>query len=411
MAPIPFRILTFTTLYPSAVRPRHGIFVETRLSHVRQSSDVDVRVVAPVPWFPSKAAIFGEYGTYARTPREEVREGVRIDHPRFFTLPVIGMYTQPLALARAASGTIRGLLRAGFDFDVIDAHYLYPDGVAAAMLARSFGKPLVLTARGSDVNLLMQHRMPRNMVLGAARQAGAVVAVSSALKARLIEYGVDAARTHVLRNGVDTDVFRPVPVADARASLGLGAGAVFASVGNLVAAKGHDLVIEAVATIPGATLVIVGDGPERQRLAERARALGVSQRVRFLAVRPQRDLAVVYSAVDALVLASTREGWPNVVLEAIACGTPVIATPVGGVPEIIANSVVGTIVDERSPLALASAMTRVLSTPPGRQALTDYAARFGWRETALGHLALCRQIAASHRVARSGCATVTSHGV
>ncbi len=399
MTNLPLRVLAFTTLYPSTVRPRHGIFIETRLAHFRRRTGTEIRVVAPVPWFPSTAQRFGTYALYAGTPREEVLDGVRVYHPRYLTVPVVGTYSQPFALAQGAARTIGALVREGFDFDLIDAHYLYPDGVAAAMLAKRFGKPLVLTARGSDVNLLMQYRWPRHLILRAARQADAIVTVSAALKARLVEFGVDPSHVRILRNGVDTDVFRPVPVAVARSALGLDAGPVFVAVGNLVPEKGHDLAIDAVATIPDAVLLIVGDGPKRARLEAHARERGVAHRVHFLPVRAQRDLPTVYSAADALVLASSREGWPNVVLEAMACGTPVVATDVGGVPEIIANPNVGIVVAERSGTALADAMRRLLATRCDREALAGYAARFGWNETAAGQAALCREILAVHGAA------------
>lgn len=399
MAAKPLRILTFTTLYPSAERPRHGIFVETRLAHLRACTDVDLRVVAPVPWFPSRAPRFGLYAQYARTPAEEVRDGVQVLHPRYVTAPRIGMYTQPYALAHAAAATLHKLRRDGFDFDLIDAHYLYPDGVAAAMLARRFGKPLLLTARGSDVNLLMDYRWPRRLILEAVRQAGAVVAVSAALRERLVAHGVDPAHVQVLRNGVDTEIFRPIARADARATLALPTGPVIAVVGNLVPEKGVDLVLDAVAALPDATVVIVGDGPERARLEAQAHALGIAERVRFLAVRPQRELAKVYSAADVLVLASSREGWPNVLLEAMACGTPVVATAVGGVQEIVTSRVAGRVVAERSGAALADALREVLARPPVQSTVAQFASQFGWQETAVGYAAACRALLAPSAVA------------
>jgi len=386
--------LTFTTLFPSSVRPRHGIFVETRLSHFRRTTGADVQVVAPVPWFPSKADRFGRYALFARTPRRESRDGVDVYHPRYLTLPGLGMHSQPYAIACGAARTVRRMIRDGFDFDLIDAHYLYPDAVAAAILARKFRKPLIVTARGSDVNLIMQLPLQRRMILRALSRAQGIVTVSAALKNRLVELGGDASRIRVLRNGVDTRIFRPVPVAEARAALGLDNGPVFASVGNLVPEKGHDLAIEAAATIPDAALLIVGEGPERRQLEGLAHARGIAARVRFLPVRPQNELGVVYSAADALVLASSREGWPNVVLESMACGTPVIATAVGGVPEIIGTSIGGVVVAERTATALANGMRKVLAEPPGRDAVAALALEFGWDEVAQGQAALCREVLA-----------------
>ena len=397
----PLKILTFTTLYPSEVRPRHGIFVETRLQHFRRFADAEVRVIAPVPWFPSGNPHFGRYSVYARTPREEVRDGIRVMHPRYVTAPGIGMYTQPFALALSAVSTLRAMRSEGFDFDLIDAHYLYPDGVAAAILARWFKRPFLVTARGSDVNVLPRYRLPRRMILRALGSAAAIVAVSTALKDELAAIGVDRSRVHVLRNGVDISMFQPVPPAAARAALRLGAGPVFASVGNLVPEKGHDLVIDAIVAIPEATLLIVGEGAELQRLQNLARIRGVEQRVQFLSTRAQRELTVVYSAADALVLGSTREGWPNVLLEAMACGTPVVARAVGGVPEIVSDPIAGIVVTQRSSPALADAMAQLLAHPRDRNAVRCYAGRFGWDDTSRTLATLLERILACDRVAEA----------
>ena len=424
------KAVVFTTLFPSAERPRHGIFVETRLSHVRRCADIAMQVVAPVPWFPSKSERFGRYAAFARTPREEVRDGACVHHPRYLTLPGAGMYLQPWTLAHGAARVLRRLRRAaldvavhaephprlaehgrrllrrlrrqGYAFDVLDAHYLYPDGVAAAILARKFDVPFVLTARGSDVNVLMRYALPRQLMLWAMREAFAVITVSAALRERLIATGVEPSHVRVLRNGVDTRVFAPVAPVQARAALGVETGGnVFAVVGNLVAEKGCDLVIRALVDIPAAILLIVGEGPERARLDALARALGVADRVRFLAVRTQRDLAQVYSAADALVLASSREGWPNVLLESMACGTPVVATAVGGVPEIVTNPLAGIVVDERSTPALLRAMREIVARPPARAEIVAYAARFGWEQTAREHAALCRDAVLSRASTRA----------
>ncbi len=392
MARTGLRVLTFTTLYPNSVCPRHGIFVETRLRHIQRLADFDVHVVAPVPWFPSAARHFGKYASFARVPREEILNDIPVRHPRYLTIPGLGMYSAPFALAAGAASTIDALQRQGFSFDLIDAHYFYPDGVAAAILAKKYGKPLLITARGSDLNLLPTYRYPRRLIRWAANHADAIVTVSSALKDRLTDLGIDGSRIRVLRNGVDCDVFRPVDHPEARKVLGVDSRPVFAAVGNLVAEKGFDLAIDATAMIPGATLVIVGEGPDRRRLEERAARRDIAERVRFLPVRPQRELANVYSAADALVLASSREGWPNVLLEAMACGTPVVAIDVGGVSEIVRSPVAGVVVRERTAEALAAALKQVLDEPRDRAALRRYALQFDWEETARGHIALCREV-------------------
>lgn len=394
------RILTFTSLYPSEARPRHGIFVETRLAAMQRIADVEACVVSPVPWFPFEHGRFGTYAKYARTSRAEVRLGNRVFYPRYWTAPGVGMYVQPLTMALGALATLRKLVGTGvFDFDVIDAHYLYPDGVAAAILARKLDKPLVITARGSDVNLLARYAWPRRLLRWAASEAHAIVTVSEALSKRLIELGVDASKITVARNGVDMERFAPVDQAAARQRLGLGtAGPIIASIGNLVTEKGHDVVIDAVRQLPTVRLIIVGDGPERARLLDRVATNGLAARVLLLTAQPQHELKWIYGAADVVVLASMREGLPNVLLEAFACGRPVVATRVGGIPEIVTDPVAGRMIDERTPTAVANAVKEVLAAPNGATATRAFARRFEWPAAARSSLdALERGIGAHAR--------------
>ena len=177
----PIRLLTFSTLYPSSVRPGHGIFVETRLRELVASGQVVSKVVAPVPWFFSGHPVFGRYARMAQTPRRELRHGLDVQHPRYALPPRVGMNMAPFLLAWGARPAVQQLLNEGYDFDVMDAHYYYPDGVAAALLARHFKKPLTITARGSDINLLARYRLPRTLMRWAAQQAQASIGVSAAL--------------------------------------------------------------------------------------------------------------------------------------------------------------------------------------------------------------------------------------
>jgi hypothetical protein len=183
------KVLTFSTLYPNAARPAHGIFVETRLRQLIATGQVESKVLAPVPWFPLRHAAFGEYALHARAPSQEHRHGIEVIHPRYPLIPKIGMTLAPMLLAQAVKPAIRSLLER-FEFDAIDAHYLYPDGVAAAILGKQFGKPVVLTARGTDVTLVPQYRLPRAMILWAARSAAAIITVSRSLKNGLAGLGV-----------------------------------------------------------------------------------------------------------------------------------------------------------------------------------------------------------------------------
>jgi glycosyltransferase involved in cell wall biosynthesis len=394
------RVLTFSSLFPSTARPRHGIFVETRVRHLVHDCGVDARVIAPVPWFPSGAAVFGAYAAMARTPRHALRDGgLPVSYPRYPMLPRIGVGFQPDGMALAAARDVANLKRTGWSPDLIDAHYFYPDGVAAALLARRLGLPLVITARGTDINVLGRMPGPARRIVWAAERASAVIAVSTRLKDALVAMGVSPSKVSVLRNGVDTDVFRPEDRAAARQRLRLPAGALLACVGNLAPEKGHALAIESLPQLPDCHLVLVGEGPLRADLAALAQRLGVAGRVLFLPNMPQSDLRGVYSAADALLLPSLREGWPNVVLEAFACGTPVVATDAGAVAEMITAGHLGRIVADRQPGAYAAAIRALLAAAPDREAIRAHAARFDWTSISRAQLALFRHALAGHRAA------------
>jgi glycosyltransferase involved in cell wall biosynthesis len=233
--------------------------------------------------------------------------------------------------------------------------------------------------------------------------------VSGALKRAMIELGIPGDRITVLRNGVDLERFRPVSRADARARLGL-RGPLLASVGNLVSEKGHDLVIRAIARREGLALVIVGRGPEREHLARLAGELGVAGRVSMLDEMPQDQLRDLYSAADVLVLASSREGWPNVLLEALACGTPVVAFDVGGVPEIVADLAVGRVVTERNDTCLAAAVGDLLDSPPERARIRRYAEGFSWDAVTRGQLDLFAAAIAAHAARPAACSADAANG-
>jgi glycosyltransferase involved in cell wall biosynthesis len=388
------KILTFSTLYPNVVQPRHGVFVEERLRHLVAGGCVSATVVAPVPWFPWRHPCFGRYAQFAAVPGEEIRHGMRVLHPRYPMLPKVGMSVAPWLMARALLPVLRRLEQEQGPFDLIDAHYFYPDGVAAAWLGGRMGKPVVITARGTDVNWIPRFRLPRSQLCWAAARAAGLVSVSRALGEHLVRLGVPRERITVLRNGVDLDRFRPQAEAGAalREELGLADGAVLLSVGSLIERKGHHITLRALLHLPEATLLIAGEGPLGEALRRQAEASGLGARVRLLGPVPHADLPRYFSAADVSVLASSREGMPNVVLESLACGTPVVACDVEGISEVLAEPVAGRVVSAREPEALAEGVAALLDTHPGRDAVREYAQRFSWDETSAGQLALFRAI-------------------
>lgn len=386
-------ILTATTLFPNAEQPSHGIFVETRLRHLTAGGKVCAHVLAPVTWAPP---VLSRFRKLRQVPDRELRNGLTLEHPRYLVIPKIGMNLAPHTLYRAMRRRLRQLQDAGFRPDLIDAHYFYPDGVAAAWLAREFRLPLTITARGTDINLIPEYPRPRRLILEAAERAGAIITVCQALKDRLTELGAPAEKITVLRNGVDLNAFRMKDRDVLRARLGL-KGFVVASVGLLIERKGHHLVIQALADLPDTTLLIAGSGPERQNLEALAARLGVGDRLRFLGNLDQSALCDVYNGADALVLASSREGWANVLLEAMACGTPVIGTAVWGTPEVIARPEAGILMKDRDAHSIVESVHALRQNLPERAATRRYAEQFDWQATTDGQLRIFRMLIDTHR--------------
>lgn len=386
------KILTFSTLFPNAAKPHHGIFTETTLRQQLATGEVESKVVAPIPWFPFSNRAFGEYSVYAQAPRSEKRAGVDVFHPRFLALPKMNMYLAPISIAQSAKSVVARILDEGFEFDLIDAHYFFPDGVAASLLGKYFNKPVVISALGTDINVVMKSAIAKQMMLWAGRKSAAMITVCQSLKSSMVASGMDATSITVLRNGVDLQLFKPLDRCTMRRELGMD-GFTLLSVGNLHEPKGHHHIISALASMPGVRLMISGSGPARGRLEACARAAGVSERVSFLGALHQSRLRDYYGAADALVLASSREGWANVLLESMACGTPVVATAVGGTPEVVRSSAAGVLISEATPEHVVEGIQRLRANYPDRLATRTYAEDYSWNATTRGQIDLFRQAA------------------
>jgi len=388
-------ILTVSTLYPNDAQPTHGVFVETRLRKLVADGRVRAQVMAPVPWLPPHVS-YGSLGPLWSVPRLTERHGIKVSHPRYLVVPKVGMNLAPHMLYRAMHGEFRRLQAAGLKVDLIDAHYFYPDGVAAVWLARAFLLPVVVTARGTDINLIPAFAYPRRLILSAAEKADAMITVCKALKDRLVELGAADKRIRVLRNGVDLELFQPRDREPLRRKLGL-SGFAIASVGHLVERKGHHNVIRALAAMPDATLLIAGDGPERAALERLASTVNVAERVRFLGTLDQAALGDVYNCADVLVLASSREGWANVLLEAMACGTPVVASHVWGTPEVVASPEAGVLMPSLDSDGVLAGIRAIRSAPPDRAQTRRYAEGFDWQATTEGQIELFSEILARRK--------------
>ncbi|MBA4049008.1 MAG: glycoside hydrolase [Sphingomonas sp.] len=384
------RVLTLATLFPDATRPNFGVFVERQTLGLSRCAGVEVRVVAPVgipPWPLSRHA---HYAGFADVPLREAWHGLSVERPRFAIMPGTGGRLHVPALIRRLQPVLSAMRR-DFPFDVIDAEFFFPDGPAAVALGRHFGVPVSIKARGADIHLWGQGPT-RAQVRRAGQAADAMLAVSAAMRADMVALGIPAERIAVHHTGVDAARFGGIGRAEARAAHGL-SGPVVISLGALVARKGHDVVIDAVAMLPDATLLIVGEGPEREVLAARIVALGLSDRVRLTGAVAHAELGRLLPAADVMALASASEGLANAWVEAMACGVPIVIPDIGGAREVLTDPGYGLIAD-RTPAAFAEAIGMLIAQPPLPERVQQGAARFSWDTNATAlHAHLARLVA------------------
>jgi glycosyltransferase involved in cell wall biosynthesis len=379
------RVLTFTSLYPNNVWPNHGVFIKERMTHFAALEGCEVKVVAPVPYFPPLQ--LGHRFLFSQVLRREVIAGLDVYHPRYFMVPKVGMALYGILMFLSVLPVVKRIQQ-DFNFDIIDAHYIYPDGFAAVLLGHLFRKPVIISARGSDINLFVEFPLIRWLLQYTLHKANKVIAVCQALKDAMVQLEIPQEKIWVIPNGVDMGKFHPFPKGDARKKLALPMDKrVILSVGGLIPRKGFDLLIKALKILfeelhqKNLYLVIVGEGKARKELEQLITSLHLSEYVRLVGDIPHQQLYLWYSAADLFCLASSREGWPNVLLESLACGTPVVAASVWGIPEVIRSEEVG-LLTQRNERQLAEKLFLALNKTWRPEAIVRFAREQTWDRVA-----------------------------
>lgn len=388
------RVLVLSTLFPDASRPNFGIFVERQTRALSARDGVEVQVVAPrgLPPFPLDR--HPRYAALADQPLHEDWRGLPVHRPRFRNLPGTGGRLHAAMLARALRPMLTRLRR-DFPFDVISAEFFFPDGPAAVALGKAFGVPVSIKARGSDIHQWTRRPAIARQIVSAGRAADGLLSVSLALRDDMIALGMPAERTECIVTGVDLTRFAPRDRQDAKQALGI-AGPLVASVGALIPLKGHDLLIDAVATLPGVQLAIAGQGPEAPRLAAKIAAMGLGDRVRLLGAIPPDRIAELLAAADVMALASASEGLANAWLEALASGTPIVIPDIGGARQVVTVPAAGHIV-ARTPDAFAAAIAALLADPPAPADVRRVAEPFTWAANSERLHRFLAQLVSRHR--------------
>lgn len=390
------RVLVITNLFPNAQNPTAAAFNRQQFAALARYCEVEV--MATLPWFPAieRLRSFSPHGSdLGSIPFRERIAGLPVTHPRTLYLPKIGGAVSALLYA---GSLLPHLVKYRDRIDVVLGSWAYPDGAAAVAVARLLGVPAVVKVHGSDLNVIAKRPGPRRVLRWALPRAARVIAVSRALAAEAAGLGVAADSIDLIYNGVDGALFFPRDRGAARRQLGRDPGErLVVFVGNLLASKGALDLIDAFAEVarrrPRARLALVGRGADRA--ACEARAAPLSGRVELVGPRPHAEIATWIAAADVVSLPSYNEGTPNIVLEALASGRRIVATGVGGIPDLVHSSELGELVGAGDTAALAAALDRALETDYDAAAVARAGRRGDWSESAAQvHDSLLRAVSA-----------------
>lgn len=362
------KILVITNLFPNTQETVRGAF--NRQQIVELSRLCDVKVVAPLPLHYNR-----------QIPEIEVIDGIEVYHPRYFMTPKVGRSLYGFFFFLSLINKVKTIQNT-FDFDLIYATWAYPDGFGSYLISKVLKKPIIIKTHGSDINMYARYYLRRKMIAHALANSNAVIAVSNALKDRLVAIGVPHHKVVTVTNGIDNTLFRPLPQNTCRRDLALPENIkIVLFIGNLVPVKGVRFLIEAFSRLSGLKdehLVLLGDGDEKAELVKMAERLHLADRIQFVGRQPHDVIPLWMNACDVFCLPSINEGCPNVILEALACGKPVVATDAGGIPEIITSDKQGIIVPAKNTDALARALELALRKPWAKQPSTT----ISWRQNA-----------------------------
>lgn len=382
-------ILLISNLFPTPTDPIRGVFTYQLVK--RLTALCDVTVVCPLPWFPGwlQGKMFEKWADFARIPTVYEWQGITVHSPKYPMIPKISEAAHAAFMFPALYGTVKRLHRLR-RFDAVNTQWLYPDGVASALVARALKLPHVLTALGCDANLFMTQREKKAQIEWALHKAQRVTVVSDALREFMEGHGIGDTPIDVIPNGVDAEVFHPRDKDECARRLGIVRhGKTVLFVGQLLEVKGVIYLIEAVERLVNAGtdvfVNLVGEGANRPIYEAEISRRGMSGRMRLVGNRPHGEVALWMGASDVFCLPSIREGFPNVVLEALFSGRPVVASDTGGIPEMVTEKN-GLLVEPMNAVALAEALGTALNKEWDPKSILDSVSHLSWERAAETYL-------------------------
>jgi glycosyltransferase involved in cell wall biosynthesis len=328
-------------------------------------STYEIRVIAPVPWLPEWAA--RKWRPAQMVPREETVDGVRVYHPRYLVIPKVLRFSHGLTFAACIRGMLKAL-RPNYAFELISVHWIFPDAFGTVLAAKSLHVPIIAHALGCDINDYLRYPLRRRMIRWALSRATAVVTKSEEIASKISSLDIDENKINTIHNGVSRELFKCRDKAEQRSALNLPADKkIILFVGNFAIEKGITYMLQAVAelrrTRDDLILYMIGDGPLRVQVERDIARLGIEECTVLLGHVPHARIPHYLNSADALCLPSLREGCPNVVLESLASGTPVVASSVGAIPEMMNASKIGFMAEPGDISALSQKLSSALSIP------------------------------------------------
>ena len=376
------RVLSASHMFPNRVWPNNGVFVKERLKAL--SKIVNNTIVAPIPYFPL-LSFTKKYKGLKDIPVLEDYDSLKVFHPKYLMFPKYLKFLDGYLYYYSLNPFISQMVKR-HDFGLFDFHWVYPDAFAGLRWARKFGKKIVVTIRGNESICYFEKSLRKRMLVNTLRSVDHVIAVSSDLKRKVVqEYGVDGAKVTVILNGIDTDKFFAVDKREAQKQCGLKIGLKYIlSLSRLSHEKGLDTLIEAFSAmnVENTILLIVGDGPLKSKLQHKVGYLRMEKKILFFDAVPHNETVKWYNAADVFCLPSLWEGCPNTIIESLACGTPVVASNVGGIPDLVPDDSYGLLVPPGDSASLAAALSDALEKKWDREHIASYGSQNTWNDVA-----------------------------
>jgi len=379
------RILVITNLFPNHKESNKGVFMKQALLEMVKLSYLEV--IAPVPWFPRILKSFSYRGLNSDILREEAVDGIKTYHPRWLVIPKIGRVLYGFYFFLSILPLCKRIQRKS-NFDVIYSPWVYPDGFASVLIAKVLKRPVILHALGCDVNQYTKFFLRRQLIKWSLRHADLVISVSHAIRIKMLGLGVPEGKIRVIANGIDKNLFKPLNQQECRKKTGLDINEkIILFVGSLEAVKGIEFLISSFHLLKqkyakNVKLVIIGKGSLEDEIKKQIEYLELQKNIMMVGEVKHDNIPNWMNASDVFCLPSIREGMPNVILEALACGKTVVATTVGGIPEIITDPKLGVLVPPESAEYLCNAFIDILNFPVSNITRCQHKSVISWAEHA-----------------------------